>query len=324
MIVPVPWDVTTSYRAGTAGGPDAIRRASHQLDLYDRELGEFWRDGIAMLDLPAEVMALGAATRPDAERVIAVGGRIGDDPELAAALARVNAASARVDQYVHAAVDAQLRRGKLVGVLGGDHSVPLGAITRHAADNDEFGILRLDAHCDLRRAYEASSLARVDHVQRAGGGAAGDPAGPVRHPRTAARPGDTVAASDGRVIVHPTALAERGFHGESWAAICADIVAALPAKVYLSLDIDGLDPALCPSTGTPVPSGLARWPRPASWSRSRWRAPARPSSASICARWRRRPTATSGTPTSALACCTRCVARSSAAVADAIGAASAA
>ena len=57
VIVPVPWDATTSYRAGTSGGPAAIRAASHQLDLYDIELGEPWRSGIAMLDLPDDIAA---------------------------------------------------------------------------------------------------------------------------------------------------------------------------------------------------------------------------------------------------------------------------
>src|SRR5512143_3923711 len=154
VIVPVPWDATTSYRPGTSRAPVAIRTASHQLDLYDVDLGEPWRAGIAMLDVPAEVMKWNANARADAERIIDVGGRIGNDPGLAQALQRVNDASARLNRHVYEQVDKQLRAGKLVGVLGGDHSVPFGAIARIAESYDEFGILHVDAHADLRDAYE--------------------------------------------------------------------------------------------------------------------------------------------------------------------------
>jgi agmatinase len=105
VIVPVPWDATTSYRPGTARGPAAIRTASHQLDLYDSDLGEPWRAGIAMLDIPAGISQLNREARADAERIIDVGGRIGSDPDLAAALARVNEAGARLNRHVYEQVD---------------------------------------------------------------------------------------------------------------------------------------------------------------------------------------------------------------------------
>lgn len=258
VIVPVPWDATTSYRAGTSGGPAAIRAASHQLDLYDGDLGEPWRAGIAMLDLPEEVIAMNTAARANAEKVIEVGGRIGDDPWLAEALEGVNQASALLNEHVYNQVDRLLRAGKLVGVLGGDHSVPYGAIQRLAESHDEFGILHIDAHSDLRRAYEgfewshASIMYNVMHrlpqVRRLVQVGIRD---------FAKSEHDYVAASRGRIVVHHDAtLAERGFAGESWAQICDSIVRDLPPKVYVSFDIDGLDPKLCPSTGTPVPGGL--------------------------------------------------------------------
>ena len=259
VIVPVPWDATTSYRPGTARGPAAIRTASHQLDLYDVDLGEPWREGIAMLDIPDEVLRWNLNARTDAERVIAVGGRIGNDPGLAAALARVNDAGARLNRHVYETVDRYLRAGKLVGVVGGDHSVPFGAIARVAESVDEFGILHFDAHCDLRDGYEGfewshasimfnviRKIPQVTKLVQVG----------IRD--FAKREADVVAASAGRIVVHHDAqLAERGFAGESWRDICDSIVEQLPRKVYISFDIDGLDPKLCPSTGTPVPGGLS-------------------------------------------------------------------
>jgi agmatinase len=259
VIVPVPWDATTSYRPGTSRGPAAIRTASHQLDLYDPDLGEPWRAGIAMLDIPEDVVRWNREARVDAEKIIEVGGRIGADPGLAAALGRVNEAGARLNRHVYDQVDRQLRAGKLVGVLGGDHSVPFGAIARIAESHDSFGILHIDAHSDLRDAYEGfewshasimfnviEKLPQVARVVQVG----------IRD--FAKGEVDAVAAANGRVRVHyDQQLCERGFAGESWRQICDSIAAELPASVYVSFDIDGLDPALCPSTGTPVPGGLS-------------------------------------------------------------------
>jgi agmatinase len=258
VIVPVPWDATTSYRPGTSRGPAAIRIASHQLDLYDADLGEPWRAGIAMLDIPADVVRWNTEARADAEQIIEVGGRIGGDAALTAALARVNAASERLNRHVYEQVDRYLRAGKIVGVLGGDHSVPFGAIARMADSHDSFGVLHVDAHADLREAYEGfewSHASIMNNVIR-------------KIPnvtklvqvgiRDFAKGEVDFAAAHDRISVHYDAqLAERGFAGESWLQICQSIVSELPAKVYVSFDIDGLDPKLCPSTGTPVPGGLS-------------------------------------------------------------------
>jgi agmatinase len=259
VIEPVPWDATTSYRPGTSRGPAAIRIASHQLDLYDVDLGEPWRAGIAMLDIPDEVVRWNMSARVDAEKIIEVGGRIGDDKALQQALARVNDAGARLNRHVYEQVDRYLKAGKLVGVLAGDHSVPYGAIARMAESYDGFGILHVDAHCDLRDAYEGfewshasimyNVIKKIPQVQRLVQVGIRD---------FAKREADVVAAANGRIVVHHDAtLAERGFAGESWRAICDDIVRELPKRVYVSFDIDGLDPYLCPSTGTPVPGGLS-------------------------------------------------------------------
>ncbi|HSD87191.1 MAG TPA: agmatinase family protein [Kofleriaceae bacterium] len=259
VIVPVPWDATTSYRPGTARAPAAIRTASHQLDLYDADLGEPWRAGIAMLDVPEEIQRLNMSARVDAERIIAVGGRIGNDAGLAQALARVNEAGAKLNRHVYEAVDRQIRAGKLVGVLGGDHSVPYGAIARIAETYDDFGILHIDAHSDLREAYEGfewshasimfNVVRKIPHVKKL------VQVGIRDFAKTEV---EVVKSSHGRIVVHHDAtLVERCFAGETWRDICDAIVSELPQRVYLSFDIDGLDPKLCPSTGTPVPGGLS-------------------------------------------------------------------
>ena len=259
VIVPVPWDATTSYRAGTSRGPEAIRAASHQLDLYDVDLGEAWRAGIAMLPLPEDVIKLNAEARADAERVIAVGGRVAGNEALQKALSRVNDASARLNKHVYETVDRLLKQGKRVGLVGGDHSVPFGAIKRIAEEHEDFAVLHLDAHADLRDSYEGfewshasimnnvvKKIPNVGKLVQVG----------IRD--FSKGEADMIAASAGRIVTHFDArIAERKAEGEPWGRICDSILESLPNWVYLSFDIDGLDPTFCPNTGTPVPGGIS-------------------------------------------------------------------
>ncbi len=258
VIVPVPWDATTSYRPGTSRGPAAIRAASHQLDLYDPELGEPWRAGIAMLDIPEDVAAGNRAARALAEKVIAAGGRVAGDATLEAALARVNGLSRQLDDRVHADVKDLLDRGKLVGVVGGDHSVPFGAIRALAEREPELGILHFDAHADLRDAYEGFTRSHASimfNVVRELPIARLVSVGIRDYCRAEA---DVAARSNGRVVLfRDDELADALADGTPWRVLADRIVAALPPRVYISFDIDGLDPSLCPHTGTPVPGGLS-------------------------------------------------------------------
>ncbi len=258
VLLPVPWDVTTSYRAGTSSGPHAILNASRQIDLFDVELGKPWMAGIAMVAESAEVRQWNTEGRAIAEPVIANGGA-GGDKDLEAAVARVNVMGTQLNEYVRDQVAQWLARGKLVGVVGGDHSVPFGAIEAVADRHPGLGVLHVDAHADLRDAYEGftwshasimhnvvSKLPDVGRLVQVG----------IRDLCEAEY--DAIRKSNRRVITHFDAeLATRRLAGESWAGQCERIVDTLPAEVYVSFDIDGLDPAMCPHTGTPVPGGLS-------------------------------------------------------------------
>jgi agmatinase len=259
VLVPVPFEATTSYGGGAARGPEAVLSASRQVDLFDVETGRPYLAGIHMLPLPERVLALDREARAAAAPVIAAGGVANGGPELLAAAARVNAASDEVNGWVEGEVARLLRAGKRVGVVGGDHSVAFGSVAAHAAAWPGLGVLHLDAHADLRQAYEgfqhshASVLRNVmDRLP-----------GVARLVQVGIRDVSDeemayVEASRGRVVVHHDALlAQARFEGEPWAAQVRRIVEPLPRDVYLSFDIDGLDPTLCPHTGTPVPGGLS-------------------------------------------------------------------
>ena len=257
VVIPVPYEATTSYGGGTSGGPRAVFEASKQVDLFDRETGRPYEAGIAMLDIPKKIVRLNRKAKEIAAPVIATGGVI--DRATRKAASQVNEISASVNEWVYEQTRALLIAGKMAVVLGGDHSVPYGAMLAYAETHPNLGILHLDAHADLREAYEGfvwshasifhnvvTKIGGVDRVVQVG----------VRDLSNAESA--MIDGSGGRIVTFfDSDLAARKEEGATWAEIADEIVAALPKDIYLSWDIDGLDPTLCPSTGTPVPGGLS-------------------------------------------------------------------
>lgn len=256
VVVPVPFEATTSYGSGAADGPAAVLSASHQVDLFDLELGDFYRHGIVMLDSPSEVEAwngeaVDLARSLEAQEL--------DDGERKKRIDRVNEIGDALNEWVYREVSRWLDQGKIPCVLGGDHSVPFGAIRAYAERNPGMGILHLDAHADLREAYEGFThshasifynvMERIPEVAKlVQVGIRDFGRGEYRY----------IQASGGRIVTHfDQALANERFAGATWKAQVERIVRDLPERVYLSFDIDGLDPSLCPHTGTPVPGGLS-------------------------------------------------------------------
>jgi agmatinase len=253
ILIPVPWDATTSYRAGTSRGPQAILRASKQVDLYDVETGEPYAAGIHLLDEDPRVQKLAQDARAAAEPIIAAGG--GGDPER---LAAVNEMCAELNRWVRGEAERWLERGKLVGVIGGDHSAPFGLIAALVARHPEMGILHIDAHADLRQAYEGFTFSHASIMYNVMTDLGLKKLVQVGIRDLGAAEMSFIRDAAGRVMTHyEPDLAALRFGGEPWADQCARIIGPLPDEVYLSFDIDGLDPVYCPNTGTPVPGGLS-------------------------------------------------------------------
>jgi agmatinase len=259
ILVPVPFEATTSYGGGTSEGPAAILEASRQVDLFDVETGRPYERGIAMLPDPAEVRAWNERAKERAQLVIEAGGVHPDRPELKAAADEVNALSEQMNDWVYRTVKQWLDAGKQVGTVGGDHATPFGSIRAHAEKYPGLGVLHLDAHADLREAYEgftwshASIMYNVVKKLPAVG----------KLVQVAIRDMSEdeyrlIEESGGRVqAFFDATLQQKRFDGVPWNKQVEEIVSALPQQVYLSFDIDGLDPVLCPHTGTPVPGGLS-------------------------------------------------------------------
>lgn len=259
VLISAPWDVTVSYGAGTAYGPDAVIEASTQLDFHDPLAPGAWRRGIATADVDYSLLEQSQRLRSDAERVIdhLEGGGSPDDDYVVRKLRRVNEGCAAMNANIGAQAARWLDAGKIVGLVGGDHSTPYGLVRALGARHTSFGILHLDAHCDLRDAYEGFAFSHASimyNILR-------DVPQVVRIAQVGVRDfseGEAaLAAAQERIATFDDlSLAEAAFRGETWDAQCRRIVESLPGEVYVSFDIDALTFENCPHTGTPVSGGL--------------------------------------------------------------------
>ncbi|MCP2044507.1 agmatinase family protein [Pontibacter sp. HSC-36F09] len=260
VLIPVPWEVTVSYSAGTAAGPQAIKDASPQLDLFEPAIKDAWKLGIGMEEISEEWTVVSDNLRQRAENYInwlEDGSPETDRAEFENLPAEVTEKGEELLQWLKAKAHSYLDQGKLVGVVGGDHSTPLGLMHALAERHDEYGILQVDAHADLRDAYEGFKYSHASIMFNA-----------LQLPQVkklvqvsirdiCQAEAELANQSNGRVaIFYDSVLKENMYAGDSWKKECKKIIAQLPQKVYISFDIDGLDPKLCPATGTPVPGGL--------------------------------------------------------------------
>jgi len=216
VVLPVPYDATTSYKAGAREGPEAIISASRELEDYDTELA-------------CEPSSVGIYTALPLE------------PHL-------GSPEAMVDRVARA-VETLARADKLPVILGGDHSVTIGTISALAPLHPDLSVLYLDAHADFRDDYlgtrwgHASAARRVSEIC---------PVTLVGVRSMSQEEADTLRSSD-KVQLFPYA-------GQLTDETCDAVADSLSGPVYVSVDLDVLDPSLMAAVGTPEPGGLGWYP----------------------------------------------------------------
>lgn len=260
VLLPVPWDVTVSFLEGTANAPEKIREASVQLDLFDPDIKDAWKLGIYMPELDKTILGKRNSLRSEAARYIDFlegGGIVSADSNMGNLRDKIDRGCAELNEWVYQESVRRIKKGQLVGLVGGDHSVPLGYLQALSEKYDEFGILQIDAHHDLRDKYEdfhfshasiffnALKIKQVSRLVQVG----------IRD--YCEEEVQFVNTENERIATfYNQQLKEFRFKGENWNEQCGRIIEKLPDNVYISFDADGLDPKLCPNTGTPVPGGL--------------------------------------------------------------------
>lgn len=259
VLIPVPWDVTVSYTTGSGKGPAAIMEASKQVDLFLQDVPNAWEHKIYMVPVPEELRKQSKKARKAAEQYIEF---LLENPAIAKSsegkelLTFVNSACHEMNNWVYDQSKKYIKAKKKVALIGGDHSTPLGIITA-LAESQEFSILHIDAHCDLRKTYEDFTYSHasimynvlknknIKNIVQVG----------IRD--WCQEEQDIITKSKGRVKAYfDENLKNELYNGKTWAELCDEMIKNLDQRVYISFDIDGLDPKLCPNTGTPVPGGL--------------------------------------------------------------------
>lgn len=213
-VIPAPMEISVSYGSGAARGPQAILEASDQLEAFDRGAfpgkdAIYTREPIAPAD-PAEAQSWVEAIRE--------------------------------------AVAEALAAGAKPLVLGGEHTVTLGAIQALVATGEPFGIVHFDAHADLRNEYEGTPLSHACVLRRCHELGVplvqfGTRAYSAEEHEYRAANRATIQACDAEDLTlagPPRPILPKSF----------------PKRVYITFDVDAWDPAVMPATGTPVPGGL--------------------------------------------------------------------
>lgn len=210
-ILPVPYDGTSTWLKGADKGPKAILEASVNMEFYDIETdSEVFTHGITTLEPVTE----------------------DSSPEAMAA-------------EVERRVDALLKDKKFPVVLGGEHSVSIGVFRAFAKHYDEFSILQLDAHSDMRPEYEGSTHNHACVMARG------------KEVATVAQVGIRSSAIEEKENIDPDRIFYAHEIKESDSSWMYQVSQKLSDNVYVTIDLDVLDPAYMPSTGTPEPDGLA-------------------------------------------------------------------
>jgi agmatinase len=212
VVLPVPYDLTSTYRSGSRLGPAAILDASAHMELYDEELGrETYQCGIHTLPF----------LEPDAR-----GPR-------------------EMVERIRQETAAVVRAGKIPVTLGGEHSISFGCVQALKEKYPALSVLQFDAHADLRDSYQGSPFSHASVARRISECCPLVQAG-IRS--MSAEDAAFLAKSPIRSFSAEYILEER-----DW---CEAIVRHLQGDVYISVDLDVLDPAYMPSTGTPEPGGI--------------------------------------------------------------------
>ena len=216
VLIPVPYDSTTSYRGGARDGPRAIIAASRQLEDYDLELGR-------------DVSEVGIYTAPEVA------------PDVSGPEAMV--------ERVRRVVEPVAAKDKLVGLLGGEHTITTGAVKALTRLYPDLSVLYLDAHADLREEYMGTGWGHASVARRLHSMCPLIEVG-VRSLSFEER--RFISEAEIPVVFWPAETMDTG-------QLATRVLESLSDHVYVSLDLDVLDPSTMAAVGTPEPGGMT-WP----------------------------------------------------------------
>ncbi len=258
VVQSVPWDVTVSYGGGTAQGPGMVLDASGQLDLEDPVVPDAWTLGVFVRPPDETLLERSSSLREKAEfHIETLEAGMKTDRSMAI-LEEINEACTQLHESVYQDSLKIIKNGQIPALLGGDHSTPFGLIRALSESYPQMGILQIDAHMDLRRAYEGFVWSHASIFYNVMNRLSVQRLVQVGIRDYCSEEWDLAQSDPDRFKVYRDRdIRQAQFDGASLSSIWERVIDQLPNEVYVSFDIDGLDPSLCPGTGTPVPGGLS-------------------------------------------------------------------
>ena len=260
VIVPIPWDATASYGKGTSDGPEAILEASTQLDFFHPDLDRAYDTKVYMSPISQEWKEINAHCCEQGLEYIQYLESKGEEKALLkyqSVLDEINSAHQALRSNLKERCLEILAQGKIPAVLGGEHSTPLGLMEALNETYEDFGILQIDAHADLRDAYEGFSqshasimfnvLQHAEHMSKLVQVGIRD---------VSEREVFLSRDSDRVQTYYDWNIKNEQYAGKTWANQVEEMIQHLPMNVYVSFDIAGIKPELGPHTGTPVAGGF--------------------------------------------------------------------
>jgi agmatinase len=260
VIIPIPWDATASYGKGTSNGPKAILDASTQLDFFHPNLDKAYDTKVFMAPISEEWKGINDHCCELSVEYISFLEERGEEiamKKFESQIDEINAAHLALKENLKQRCLGLLEAGKIPAVLGGEHSTPLGLIEALNEKYAHFGILQIDAHADLRVAYEGFAQSHASIMDNVLKNCSNMQKLVQVGIRDISEREVNYSHSENRVkTFYDWDLKSEQYAGKTWKNQVEEIISNLPNHVYISFDIDGLRPELCPNTGTPVIGGF--------------------------------------------------------------------
>jgi agmatinase len=254
VVIPVPWDVTSSVKSGTSMGPSAVLSASLQVELFMDRIEDAWQMGIAMLPIDQGWHDKNNEARlfTDEYFYFLRGGEVRlSEKEIGIIIKNINALSENINDWVFQKSDELIKSGQIPVVLGGDHSAPFGLMKAIGKKHESFGVLQIGSRANLVSDYQkfiyshASimyNLLKLEQVTKLVQLGISD-YGPEE---------SKIMNNDDRITTYfDYQLSRESFEGVTWNQQTDRIIETLPEKIYISLDINSLALQFSSSTDTP-------------------------------------------------------------------------
>jgi agmatinase len=254
VLLPVPWDATTSKRQGTSYAPAMILHESKFVELFDIDFKKMYEHGIFMLPEQKKIREMNLLTK----KMISTT-KLDDDGNKTTKSARgkINTMCNKANDFIYVETKKLLSTGKLVGVIGGDHSITLGSIKAHLEKYPKMALIQIDAHADLRKSFEGHTYSHASIAYNVLNETKIQKVIQVGVRALCEEEMKRIDSQKKRVeTFFAQKIMEQEFSGRKWHSTCKKIASSLPKEVYISLDVDALDVEYCPNTGTPVPGGM--------------------------------------------------------------------